>query len=232
MAKKLSRTKQTKSRTRQTGKDITQVEYGRFQEGFDFFNAALFENELRPVLVTLQRKGNSKGYYSPDRFNDRTRKARADELALNPDHFTGSTDREILSTLVHEMVHHWQSHHGQHQSRKGYHNREWAVRMQSIGLHPSHNGAVGGKETGQRMTHYIVTNGPYDRAYARLRKTGFKLNWESTELSVAGKGVRSSKIKVTCDTCGQNAWGKPDLDVRCNVCNVVMTNAGSGAKLA
>jgi predicted SprT family Zn-dependent metalloprotease len=30
-----------------------------------------------------------------------------DELAMNPDSFTGCSDEEILSTLAHEMAHVW-----------------------------------------------------------------------------------------------------------------------------
>jgi hypothetical protein len=35
-----------------------------------------------------------------------------DEIALSPGTFAQRTDEEILSTLVHEMVHHWQRHFG------------------------------------------------------------------------------------------------------------------------
>jgi predicted SprT family Zn-dependent metalloprotease len=76
------------------------------------------------------------------------------ELALNPDHFICRTDAEICSTLGHEMTHVWQHQFGQ-PSARGYHNREWAAKMKTMGLQPSNTGAVGGKETGQQMTHYV-----------------------------------------------------------------------------
>ena len=51
-----------------------------------------------------------------------------DEIALNPATFHDRTAEEILSTLVHEMVHLWQHHFGT-PSRASYHNREWAAKM-------------------------------------------------------------------------------------------------------
>jgi hypothetical protein len=47
--------------------------------------------------------------------------------------------------------------------------------MKEIGLQPTDTGAPGGKETGQSVTHYIIVDGPYARAYAKLAATGFQL---------------------------------------------------------
>jgi hypothetical protein len=57
------------------------------------------------VLVTLQRRGGSKGYFAPERFDGRLVSGGVHELALNPDAFVDRSDVEILSTLVHEQVH-------------------------------------------------------------------------------------------------------------------------------
>jgi predicted SprT family Zn-dependent metalloprotease len=76
-----------------------------------------------------------------------------DEIALNPSCFKDRADAQIFSTLVHEMVHLWQFHFGS-SSRSGYHNREWADRMEQLGLMPSYTGEPGGERTGQRVTHY------------------------------------------------------------------------------
>jgi predicted SprT family Zn-dependent metalloprotease len=55
-----------------------------------------------------------------------------DEIALNPRTFIDRTDREIVSTLVREMVHLWQFHFGK-PGRRGYHNKQWATKMEEIG---------------------------------------------------------------------------------------------------
>src|SRR6266700_1312602 len=83
---------------------------------------------LPKVLFTLQRHANTRGYFSPERFNGRIDNAAVHELALNPDSFIGRTDEEILSTLVHEMAHVWQQAHGK-APRRSYHDRQWAGKM-------------------------------------------------------------------------------------------------------
>ena len=147
---------------------ITPAQYRAFQEAYDFFNAELFPGSLHHVLVTLQRHAKAQGYFSPDRFTARTEKAAAHELAMNPDSFTGRTDEEILSTLAHEMAHVWQQSHGT-PPRRSYHDQQWAAKMKEIGLRPSDTGQVGGKETGQSVSHYIIPGGAYAPKYGETR---------------------------------------------------------------
>jgi predicted SprT family Zn-dependent metalloprotease len=90
-----------------------------------------------------------------------------DEIALNPSHFRSRTTAEVLSTLVHEMAHLWQHHHGK-PSRASYHNKEWAVKMRALGLIPSDTGQPGGKQTGQKVSHYIEEGGAFDVACTAL----------------------------------------------------------------
>jgi SprT-like family len=206
---------------------ITPIEYGGVQEAYDHFNADLFDGKLGDVFITYQRKANSDGYFSPDRFSGRIDKSGNHELALNPDVFIGQTDEQILQILVHEMVHVWQHHFGK-PSPRGYHNKEFAAKMKSVGLQPSSTGAVGGKETGQRMRDYIIPDGPFTKAFAKLAKTGWKLNLQSAHRP-GPKSTNNSKTKFTCSSCGQNAWGKPDLAIICLPCGIRMRSADAAA---
>jgi ribosomal protein S27AE len=197
---------------------ITPAQYRTFQEAYDFFNVELFSAALPPVMVTLQRHANAKGYFAPVRFTGRVADAAAHELALNPDQFTGRTDDLILSTLVHEMAHVWQYSHGT-PPRRSYHDRQWAAKMREIGLQPTHTGEPGGQETGQSITHYILAEGAYAKAYARLKAAGFRLHWESApEGGQTQAKKKASKTKFTCPQCGQNAWAKPDAALICGEC--------------
>jgi len=144
-----------------------------------------------------------------------------DEIALNPDTFENRSDTEILSTLVHEMTHLWQSHYGKKVSRKSYHNAEWAGKMELIGLMPSDTGKPGGKRTGQRMTHYIIEAGPFQVEVEKLIKSGFKLTWQCKSTEAKQKQPKS-KIKYSCPECGQNAWAKPDAKLMCGQCEQTM----------
>jgi hypothetical protein len=211
---------------RKEGTQFTIAAYSAFQAAYDFFNTHLFDGVLPSCLITLQRRRHTLGYFCPGRFHQRgSDGVVTDEIALNPDGFVGEDDREILSTLVHEQAHLWQAHFGTRQSRGGYHNREWANQMLSIGLVPSDTGEPNGRMTGQRMSHYILPGGLFDEGARELLGTGFRLIWESgTGIPRGLSGTRRrtadpSKIKFSCLLCGQNAWAKQSAHLICGLCN-------------
>lgn len=206
---------------------ITPIEYTGLQKAYDHFNRDLFDRSLSDVFITYQRKAHSAGYFSADRFSGRVGKFGKHELALNPDGFIDHTDEQIVQTLVHEMVHVWQHAHGK-PSARGYHNKEWASKMKAIGLQPSSTGMVGGKETGQHMSDYLMPGGPFTKSYAKLAAGGWKLNLQSAARPGANGGA-NSKTKFTCASCGQNAWGKPDLAILCKPCRVQMREPKAAA---
>ena len=102
---------------------------------------------------------------------------KAHEIAINPAYFASHSLVEVLQTLVHEQCHLWQQCFGQRKSQYGYHNREWARKMESIGLVPSQTGAPGGKKTGQQMSDYPLPGGPFLMACDSLVATGFEISW-------------------------------------------------------
>jgi predicted SprT family Zn-dependent metalloprotease len=210
---------------------ITPIEYGGLQDAFDYLNSTLFDGTLPNVFITYQRRAHSGGYFSPARFANRLGDGQHHEIALNPDGFLGRTDEFIVSILLHEMVHLWQHVHGKPPSR-AYHDKQWSAKMETLGLMPSSTGMVGGKRTGQSMSHYIAPDGPFTRAFAALAATGWKLNLESAHYG-SGTKAPPSKVKFTCPSCGQNAWGKPDLAITCTPCGIDMqaerTSADAGA---
>ena len=203
----------------------TTVTYSGFTEAYDFFNERLFDNRLPGCLITMQRKHGAHGYFSNKRFGTRDATEITDEIALNPAHFKPRSTEQIFSTLVHEMCHLEQYHFG-HPSRGGYHNREWAELMRRIGLMASSTGNEGGKQTGQRMTHYIEHGGPFEEACRELIENGHEIRYVELSDPTVRKKKAESKSKYTCDQCDQNAWGKPDLKLRCDHCDVPMRIVG------
>jgi predicted SprT family Zn-dependent metalloprotease len=115
------------------------------------------------------------------------------------------------------MCHLWQAHYGK-PSRAAHHNKEWARKMEEIGLTPSATGQQGGKQTGPQMTHYITPGGLFEREIGALLAGGFTLRWQSGGRSSSGKGVNKNKAKYTCPDCGQNAWAKPGARLVCGDC--------------
>lgn len=148
--------------------------YQELQDAYDFFNKRLFDSELPDLLITFQRGKNTFGYFSPHRFTGESSIA---ELAMNPNYFGARSLADTLSTLVHEMAHVWRRYIPEKQCRMGYHDRVWGDKMEEVGLMPSNTGRVGGKKTGQQMTHYIMPNGAFQKAVFELLKSGFAISW-------------------------------------------------------
>ena len=201
----------------------TEQTYNELQTAYDYFNKTLFADQLPPCLITMQRKNRTRGYFSGNRWNSSQDESQlTDEIALNPAHFANRTTDEVLSTLVHEMVHLWQHHFGT-PSRTGYHNKEWAKKMTDVGLIPSNTGQEGGKQTGQQMTHYIAPAGAYANASAKLLQKGFVIPWLDRAVdSPERKKKANTRSKYSCPSCGINAWAKPDAHFICGDCNQLL----------
>jgi predicted SprT family Zn-dependent metalloprotease len=198
--------------------------YTSLATAYDFFNRELFSGSLPPCLITMQRHKNAYGYFSGERFaNTSDPKEITDEIALNPALFANRKPHEVLSTLVHEMVHLWQHHYGK-PPRKGYHDRQWAAKMREIGLIPTATGEEGGKETGQKMTHRIAENGNFALAVKKLlaEHPAILYHDRADEHDTIRKKKAASKTKYTCPGCGLNAWAKPDAPLVCGNCQEPM----------
>jgi hypothetical protein len=131
---------------------------------------------------------------------------------------------------VHEMTQAWQQAHGR-PSARGYHNAEWSEKLKSVGLYPSSTGMVGGRETGQHMSDYIIPDGLFARSYERLAATGWRLNLQSAPHANPTRAPKS-KTKFNCTSCGQNAWGKPDLAILCKPCGIQMRSRSSSSTIS
>ena len=218
---------------------LTAAEYRTLQEAYDYLNVALFEGSLPQVLITLQRHPHALGYFSAGRFQSRGDVGQQiHEVALTPDGFTGNKDEKILSTLVHEMVHVWQQENGK-PGRGRYHNREWALKMCTIGLMPSTTGKPGGAVTGESVSHYILEGGRFAVACGAFLNR-YRLAWESAVVrandtfgdgtrvagespdgsDTPGKSAKQTRTKFTCPNCGLNVWAKPDALVDCHQCSI------------
>lgn len=219
----------------------TAEQFRAYQAMYRHFNRTLFGGKLPPILLNFSRHANTLGFFAPDRWEAISGGRLPHEISLNPAHLKGRPSRETASTLVHEMAHLWQQEFGS-PSRTGYHNREWADKMETIGLMPSATGLAGGNRVGQSMTHYIVARGAFDKAFKKMPKPCL-LPWQSGEGSMrrrppggpggegaeGGEGEGSSpagpvqsrnKVKYTCGgDCGVNVWGKPDLNLLCGDCD-------------
>ena len=88
-------------------------------------------------------------------------------------------------------------------------------------MQPSDTGQPGGKETGQKVSHYVIEGGAFAKSFAKLEARGFKLRWQSRAAADDPARVKksASKTKYACPGCGQNAWAKPDARLICGECH-------------
>lgn len=191
-----------------------------FQEAYTYFNQRLFNNKLPNVMITLQHHSKFYGYFWQDKFVTRGNETETKiaEIAMNPDLFHGRSDKDILSTLVHEQVHCLQSMIGK-PGKRGYHNKQWGVMMKAIGLHPSNTGQPGGKEIGEKMTHYIMPNHTFDIVCNELLASGYKLEWQSYAANPNKPKKKPTRAKFVCPECDQQAMAKPTAELLCGACS-------------
>lgn len=227
----------------------TQEQFDALNKAYQYFNQVLFGGQLPGCILNFSRKKGTHGFMAPGRWR---RVGEQDytthEISLTP----YTLYREpilVFSTLTHEQCHLWQWEFGD-PSRTGYHNKEWADKMEEIGLMPSDTGAPGGKRTGQHMTHYIIPGGKYEQAFNAMPQE-YTLPFTSLEGDLmrslvtggaggttskpgepepgkggAGGGKSREKTKYTCPGCGVNVWGKPSLNLLCGDCNETMQQVG------
>ena len=202
----------------------TKQAYEELQTAYVYFNNALFNGILPNCLITMQRKNRVFGYFSRDQWENRHGDI-TDEIAMNPKYFSHQSLEEVSATLVHEMTHLWQKHYGK-SGRGRYHNKQWADKMESIGLMPSNTGKPGGKRTGDQMLDYVIEGGPFSKATDRLSSEGFTISWiEHWQKNNENNGstnheahIKESRHRYLCPFCNIKAWGKPGLYLICGNC--------------
>jgi SprT-like family len=205
-------------------KSPTVEQWGAYQNAFNHLNKELFGNALPQCMLNFSRHARSKGFFASERWQ-KSGECRH-EISLNPDQL----DRpliEVMSTLCHEMCHLWRNDIGKPPSA-GYHDKKWAQKMEEVGLLPTDSGEPGGKKVGRKVTHCILENGKFERAFRRMPEA-YLLPWRSpfpdeTNEEVSGseekkeKKSRQDKLKYSCPTCHTNCWGKDKISIYCGLC--------------
>lgn len=195
------------------------------QKAFDHFNKNIFGNSLPACMITLSRKKSEKGYFRRDNFESRESGKTIHEIALNPETFVDRNDKQILSTLAHDMVHMWQFEYGDKPPKtNGYHNREWAIKARSIGLIPF-SSTTGDKGTGAKVTHEIKSFGAFDTAASEFIAQGNKIEYQAIAAeSKERKETTKYTFRYECPKCDTWAKAHADSNLVCGKCLERMVN--------
>jgi len=220
---------------------------------YDLFRDRLFHGELPACVLNFSReKERVAGFFAAKRWRNDEGEI-VHEISLNPRSTVFQSPTQIASTLAHEMVHLWQAEYGK-PSRGGYHNQEWAGKMESIGLMPSDTGAPGGHKIGQKISDYVLPGGPFALLLEQLN-THSILPWQAVE-SLTRSGAHTppprpehpytqqeedgpapheeltslddkKKHRYSCPICRVNVWGKPALNIVCGICHAQLQDTST-----
>lgn len=207
--------------------NYTAAQFTAIQNIYSYFNGQLFNGQLNNCLLNFSRKSKAMGFFAPCRWGKDGEKSTIHEISLNPE-FLKMGVQETLQTLLHEMCHLWQQDFGK--ATAGYHNKQWAEKMQSVGLMPSTTGAEGGKTIGKGMSDYAIEGGVFLKVVAKMPKSYLYPFVCMAEVEKGKKASKSkNKTKYTCSGCSTNIWGKDGLVITCNDCDTLFQTESNEA---
>ena len=203
-------------------------EYIALQKAYAYFNKLYFDEELPEVFFLFDyHVKKATGFFAPDKMQFNEDETAVNVISLNPD-FLNRTVYEVVGTLVHEMCHvwEWQNKKKKPSSVRNYHSKVWQDKMSSCDLVGEVNktrtaGYTVIPENGkfiEEVDEYVRTN---DWLTVRSSDAG---NAEAVKLKKK-KASAKNKTKYTCPDCGTNIWGKAELSILCNDCNVAFEEA-------
>ena len=102
--------------------------------GFEVLNKKYFEGNLPPIVITIMSSPRSNGHFTINR-EWRVDEERYHEINISAEHLDRPIE-EIMSTLMHEMIHyHCSLHNIRDVSSNGrYHNGKFKAEAESRGL--------------------------------------------------------------------------------------------------
>jgi len=217
--------------TEKLSKYATDQNSEAFQSAFEYYNTTLFDSSLPECILTFGRKRRALGVFYDSLWQKGNNQL--SEISLNPDYLSRKPI-DVFSTLVHEMAHLWQAVYGK-PGKGNYHNKQYSVKMEEIGLITSKTGSPGGDRTGQPMSHYKKKGGHYTLAFKAMPKE-FLFPWidknNFNELSLrkdkkvlTKRAITQRKITYYCYECNSKVWGKPKLKLICGECMKPMPQA-------
>ncbi|MEO0374334.1 MAG: SprT-like domain-containing protein [Cyanobacteria bacterium P01_A01_bin.17] len=195
----------------------THRQFEAFQSAYCYFNNTLFEGTLTPCLLIFSGRSKT-GYFVPNRWRDDAGNE-LHEIGLNPTLLDTANLEAVMAVLVHNMVHQWQweqsSKSGQRKAAVHYHDKEWAMKLASLGLAPSDTGEEEGKRTGFIMSQYIVKDGDFIRAFQQMPPESL-LPYKANRLPFAIP-KKPSKLAYECSNaeCEKKVWGASNIQIKC-----------------
>lgn len=151
------------------------VIFERFNKMFEEYLGDKLDAE--DIIFTLQRKNKMIGCLIHNAF-EHTNGSFKHEISLNPEYFTVKPKIEILRVFCQELLKLYRIYFGDPETLKiDFYDADWGAFMLVVGLVPSSTGKPDGKDTGKKMSSYILPDGPFLALCNELADEGLLIDW-------------------------------------------------------
>ena len=200
---------------------------GYLNKIFDLLNEEFFENELSRPTITIQSTPRAYGHFSLREDTWVSKLGGTHEINIG----AGTLSRpieEVVSTLLHEMVHYFNYERGVQDCSRGntYHNRKFKEEAERRGLIVEHSDKYGWSHTSPSdlLLDFVLENDLSDILINRNEFSGFQMGGTGTHsgTAITPTAKKSSSRKYICPCCGTSIRATKKVNIGCLDCGVPM----------
>ena len=200
---------------------------GYLNKIFDLLNEEFFENELSRPTITIQSTPRAYGHFSLREDTWVSKLGGTHEINIG----AGTLSRpieEVVSTLLHEMVHYYNYERGVQDCSRGntYHNRKFREEAERRGLNVEHSDKYGWSHTSPSdlLLDFVLENDLSDILINRNEFSGFQMGGTGTHSGtpITPTAKKSSSRKYNCPCCGTSIRATKKVNIGCLDCGVPM----------
>lgn len=200
---------------------------GYLNKIFDLLNEEFFENELSRPTITIQSTPRAYGHFSLREDTWVSKLGGTHEINIG----AGTLSRpieEVVSTLLHEMVHYYNYERGVQDCSRGntYHNRKFREEAERRGLNVEHSDKYGWSHTSPSdlLLDFVLQNDLSDILINRNEFSGFQMGGTGTHsgTTITPTAKKSSSRKYICPCCGTSIRATKKVNIGCLDCGVPM----------
>ena len=200
---------------------------GYLNKIFDLLNESFFENELSRPTITIQSTPRAYGHFSLREDTWVSKLGGTHEINIG----AGTLSRpieEVVSTLLHEMVHYYNYERGVQDCSRGntYHNRKFREEAERRGLIVEHSDKYGWSHTSPSdlLLDFVLENDLSDILINRNEFSGFQMGGTGTHSGtpITPTAKKSSSRKYICPCCGTSIRATKKVNIGCLDCGVPM----------
>lgn len=200
---------------------------GYLNKIFDLLNEEFFENELSRPTITIQSTPRAYGHFSLREDTWVSKLGGTHEINIG----AGTLSRpieEVVSTLLHEMVHYYNYERGVQDCSRGntYHNRKFREEAERRGLLVEHSDKYGWSHTSPSdlLLDFVLENDLSDILINRNEFSGFQMGGTGTHngTPITPTAKKSSSRKYICPCCGTSIRATKKVNIGCLDCGIPM----------